>query len=211
MAPQAGFPLFLLDTVLLPGESTVLHVFEDRYKQLAARCLDDAHEFGFVYVADDVPSSVGCAARIDEVLERFDDGRLNILVVGVAPIRLLELEDRFSYPSAVVEPLADAVGPDGAEPALLANAREAFGTIVEAITDERPQPAEIAELGSYGMAGRLALDAADKQSLLESRDENARLTDLERILAAGAKSVAQARELARRAKTNGHGRYGPRE
>lgn len=209
MTREDGFPLFLLGMVLLPSESTVLHVFEERYKELANRCIEDGRQFGVVYTdeEDDEPSEFGCATHIDRVLERFDDGRMNVVVTGIEPIRLVEIEDRFEYPSAVVERLADSVPPGDADPDQLTRTRDAYATLVETVTDERPEHDELDLMYAYEMAGRVDLDTTDKQLLLETRDENTRLASLQELFTAGAKSVAETRELARRAKSNGRGRY----
>ncbi len=209
MTHEDGFPLFLLGMVLLPTESTVLHVFEERYKELANRCIEEGRQFGVVYKEEDEdePSEFGCATHVDRVLERFDDGRMNVVVMGIEPIRLVEIEDRFEYPSAVVERLADSVPAADADPDQLARTRDAFSTLVETITDEPPDADELALMHAYEMAGRVDLDHNDKQLLLETRDENTRLAGLEELFTAGASTVAETRELARRAKSNGHGRY----
>ena len=49
---------------------------------MIGHCLDDEAPFGIVLRDDDGARSVGCAAEVTEVLERFDDGRLNIVVTG---------------------------------------------------------------------------------------------------------------------------------
>ena len=92
------FPLFPLGLVLLPGELVPLHIFEDRYKQMIGECLDEEREFGILWLADDELKEVGCAARITRVLERFDDGRLNILVEGTTPFRLRAPNRRHGLP-----------------------------------------------------------------------------------------------------------------
>ena len=79
------FPLFPLGLVLLPGEVVPLHIFEDRYKLMIGECLEGESEFGIVWLSDDGLKEVGCSARIARVLERFEDGRLNILVEGASP------------------------------------------------------------------------------------------------------------------------------
>ncbi len=207
MAHEVGFPLFLLEMVLLPSEQTVLHVFEDRYKELANRCIEEGRQFGVVFTEDDEPNEFGCATHIDRVLERFDDGRMNIVVTGVEPIQVMELEDRFNYPSAVIERLDDSVHEEEADADQLARTRTAYSLLVEAITDEQPDTAELETLSAYAMASNVNLDDSDKQLLLETRDENTRLESLEEIFTTGAKTVSETRELARRAKRNGHGRY----
>ena len=66
-------------------------------------CLDSEREFGIVWLSEDELKPVGCACEIDRVLERMEDGRLNILVRGTRPFRLVERQDDLPYPAAVVE------------------------------------------------------------------------------------------------------------
>ncbi|TMJ94386.1 MAG: hypothetical protein E6G67_09675 [Actinobacteria bacterium] len=74
--------LFPLDLVLLPGEQRPLHVFEPRYKELIGECLDEETEFGLVLADEEGMREVGTRAAVVEVLERFDDGRLNVVIEG---------------------------------------------------------------------------------------------------------------------------------
>src|SRR6185436_5360311 len=131
------FPLFPLGIVLLPGEVVPLHIFEERFKQMIGECLDEEREFGILWLADDELKQVGCAARITQVLERFDDGRLNILVEGTTPFRLERRIGDMDYPAGDVELLDDA--PDLDEEAL-ERTRKTYGDLVEEVTDSRPEP-----------------------------------------------------------------------
>ena len=101
------FPLFPLGLVLLPGEVVPLHIFEERYKTMIGECLDQESEFGILWMGDDGLQEVGCSARIDEVLERMDDGRLNIAVRGTEPFRLSRRIDDMEYPAGDIELLED--------------------------------------------------------------------------------------------------------
>src|ERR671923_42182 len=95
------FPLFPLDLVLLPQELVPLHIFEERYKLMIGECLDEEREFGILWLSDDGLKEVGCSARITRVLERFDDGRLNILIEGSEPFRLMRRIEDLPYPAGV--------------------------------------------------------------------------------------------------------------
>src|ERR671916_1040313 len=140
------FPLFPLGLVLLPGETVPLHIFEERYKLMIGECLDEESEFGIVWLADDGLKDVGCAARIDKVIERFDDGRLMILVEGTTPFRLERRIGDLPYPAGDVELLEDE--PD-ADDAALERARAAYAELVERVTESRPEPDALARLGAY--------------------------------------------------------------
>ena len=107
-----GFPLFPLGIVALPSESVPLHIFEDRYRRMIEECLRAGpgsveREFGIVWLSDEELKPVGCACEIEEVLERMEDGRLNILARGTRPFRLVERQDDLPYPAGVVEFLAE--------------------------------------------------------------------------------------------------------
>src|ERR1700686_824433 len=111
-ALSRGFPLFPLGIVALPHESVPLHIFEDRYRRMIERCLAAGEgprgtEFGIVWLSEEELKPIGCACEIDQVLERMDDGRLNILVRGTRPFRLLERQDDLLFPAGVVEFLHD--------------------------------------------------------------------------------------------------------
>ncbi|HVR05179.1 MAG TPA: LON peptidase substrate-binding domain-containing protein, partial [Solirubrobacteraceae bacterium] len=101
--PLANFPLFPLDLVALPSESVPLHIFEERYRTMIERCLREDREFGIVWLSDEELKPIGCACAIDRVLERTEDGRMNILARGTRPFRLLERQDDLPYPAGVVE------------------------------------------------------------------------------------------------------------
>ena len=100
--------LFPLPLVLLPEEQLPLHIFEERYKELVEECLEQDAEFGLVYADSDGIRDVGTRARIAEVLTRFEDGRLNILVEGGERFHVDELTDGRSFHTAQVSPLDDA-------------------------------------------------------------------------------------------------------
>jgi Lon protease-like protein len=200
-----GFPLFPLGLVLLPGEAVPLHIFEERYKLMIGECLDEKREFGIIWLADDALKDVGCAARITQVLERFDDGRLNILVEGTTPFRLERRIGDLAYPAGDVELLDDE---PGADEGALERARVAYADLVEQVTDTRPEPATLAELGAYGMAATLEIALPAKQTLLELRSEPARLEQLEALFAEAAKRIRTATRVAEQASGNGHLRPG---
>jgi Lon protease-like protein len=200
-----GFPLFPLGLVLLPGEAVPLHIFEERYKLMIGECLDEEREFGIIWLADDALKEVGCAARITQVLERFDDGRLNILVEGTAPFRLDRRIGELAYPAGDVELLDDDA--DAGEDAL-ERTRSAYADLVEEVTDTRPEPAALAELDAYGMAATLDIALSAKQTLLELRSERARLEQLEALFAEAVKRIKTATRVAEQASGNGHLRPG---
>jgi Lon protease-like protein len=195
------FPLFPLGLVLLPGEVVPLHIFEDRYRLMIGECLDEEREFGILWLADDELKEVGCAARVTRVLERFDDGRLNILVEGTTPFRMERRIGDMAYPAGDVVLLDDE--PDTDDDAL-ERARTAYADLVEEVTDERPEPDALSAMGAYGMAATVDINPAAKQALLELRSEPARLEQIEGLFAEALRRIKTAARVAEQASGNGH-------
>jgi Lon protease-like protein len=206
-----GFALFPLGMVALPTESVPLHIFEDRYRRMIEHCLAAAtgspqREFGIVWLSDEELKEVGCACEIERVVERMDDGRLNILARGTRPFRLLQRQDDLPYPAGVVEFLQE---PDEQidEPAA-ASARELYRDLVEQATDRQLGEDELALMGAYQMAGTVEFDKDAKQELLELRSESARMRLLAMLLRAAIKRLELIDRAQERARSNGKVRFG---
>jgi Lon protease-like protein len=195
------FPLFPLGLVLLPREVVPLHIFEERYKVMIGECLDDRREFGIVWVSDDGLREIGCSAEITQLLERMEDGRMNILIQGTRPFRLLRRIDDMDYPAGDVEVLDD----DGEErdAAAGSEARDRYGALVERVTDSRPSASDLSELDSYGMAATLDFALEAKQDLLELRSEDDRLRRLSELFVMTMKRLDHSERAAERARGNG--------
>ena len=204
-ADGVELPIFELPLVLLPGELLPLHIFEERYKRMITRCVDDGEPFGIVFRDDEGGARrVGCEARVTEVTERFDDGRLNILVTGERPFRVLDRFDSPEYPAGEVAPVEPG-GTEGESEVVDAasEAREAFAELVRRVGGEEPERAELEATDSYGIAARVELPSETKQQLLELRSEPRRMEVLAAALRALVRAVARSRDIAERAKMNG--------
>lgn len=199
--------LFPLPLVLLPAEVVPLHVFEERYKELIGECLDDDLEFGLVYADDDGIRQVGTRARVAEVLARFEDGRLNVVVEGRERFRLLGLTSGRSFHTGDVTAFVD--DPDAAaEPELVSRALELFATLRDLTgSDVDVPPAETEQL-SFVLAGRVELAPDVKLELLEEVSERARLQRVCELLAGASAAVEVQRRAAERAATNGRVQLG---
>jgi Lon protease-like protein len=193
--------LFPLPLVLLPAERVPLHVFEERYKELIGECLEGDGEFGLVYADEDGISDVGTRAGVVEVLERFDDGRLNIVVEGRERFRLLGLTQGRTFQTGDVAPVVDGVDPAGPEVVtraleLFERLRELTGSSVDVPRAETPQL-------SFALAGRVELAPELKLELLAELSERVRLERVCELLGAVAQTVERQRMAAERAATNG--------
>src|SRR5947209_8573795 len=148
--PTRDFPLFPLGLVALPGEMIPLHIFEERYKTMMNECLREEREFGIVWLSDDGLREIGCACEIDRVLERMDDGRMNLVARGTRPFRVLERQGHLPYPAGVIEFVEDR--PDLPDPELVKTAHEVYAELVRLATDGAPDEAQLADMTAYAMA-----------------------------------------------------------
>jgi len=207
-----GFPLFPLALVALPSESVPLHIFEDRYRRMIERCLLAEpgaleRQFGIVWLSEQELKPVGCACEVEQVLERMDDGRLNILARGTRPFRLVSRRDDLPYPAGEVEFLADESDEALDVPAAQA-ARELYGELVMQATDRSLEQADLQALDAYRMAATVEFDVDAKQELLELRSENARLRLLGLLLRAAIERLDLVEQAQVRARSNGKVRFG---
>lgn len=195
-------PIFELPLVCLPTERVPLHIFEPRYRSMTTFCLENESPFGIVLNDEGGARSIGCLARIEEVLERFEDGRTNLLVVGTEPFRVLDRFEEAEWPAAEIALEVDEVDTAGGPDAEAA--RESFVALVNLATGEAPDPAEVAEASSYELAARVELPLDTKQALLERRNEDERMTLLANALGALEKAIGRAAESQERAQSNGN-------
>ncbi len=208
MSSELGneFPLFPLQLVLLPTELIPLHIFEERYKTMIEHCLAGDSEFGIVWLADDGLNEIGCACRIERVLEKLEDGRMNVMVRGTRPLRVIERQRHLAYPAATVEFLTDATQTPDAE--LTALAHDAYSRLVHKATDRSPAPEDVEQMNSYAMAATVDFGLEAKQGLLALRSENARLALVTRLFRAALKRLDFVDRAQARAKSNGKVRFG---
>ncbi|HYY05705.1 MAG TPA: LON peptidase substrate-binding domain-containing protein [Candidatus Limnocylindria bacterium] len=200
------FPLFPLGLVALPHEYVPLHIFEERYRTMIGECLERSSEFGIVWAGDDGARPIGCAMEITEVLERMEDGRLNILTRGTRPFRIVEEQHDLPYPAGTVEFLKDKdEQPD--DPTAQA-AHEAYNVLVEQATDKAVDPEELAAMTAYQMAATVDFGLEAKQGLLDLRSENARLRLVTRLFRAATKRLDFIERAQARARSNGKVRFG---
>jgi Lon protease-like protein len=204
--PSRDFPLFPLGIVALPTEMIPLHIFEERYKTMIQECLDGEREFGIVWLSDDGLREVGCACAIDQVLEQLDDGRMNLLVRGTRPFRVLERQGHLPYPAGVVEFVEDRK--DAPDPGLANAAHDAYAELVKRATDRDPDAEELAGMTAYAMAATVDFGLDAKQGLLDMRSENARLRLVTRLFRAAVKRLDLVDRVQERARSNGKVRFG---
>jgi hypothetical protein len=207
-------PLFPLGTVLMPGASLPLHIFEPRYRQLTVDLVTGAvpeKEFGVVAVREGFTPDddglaglhgVGCTAQLDDV-RRLPDGRFDIVTRGARRFRLLDLDaEAKPYLMGSVEFL-----PDTETPGLAAELTQMLTGAARAAhrrycttawkTGDWAEPDADVEPGTlpHVLAADCLLTISDRQSLLEQTSPVERLRMVRALLAREAGLLSRLRAV----------------
>jgi Lon protease-like protein len=211
-------PLFPLPVVLFPGVPMPLHVFEDRYRRLLSDVRVTNNLFGLSYFNEaeggagrPAVGHVGCVAEVVEV-QPLEDGRSNILTVGVVRYRVVEYAEAGEpYLVARVEFFEDEAEDDALLAERAGEVTEVFGRIARAVRTLNDDRAALPELStdeperlSFLVAAAMEMDDELKQELLELRSGVERLTRLSRLLTQVVDGYEERARTHKLAKGNGH-------
>ncbi len=203
MPDKRKIPLFPLGIVLYPDEQIPLHIFESRYKQMIATCLEEGKPFGIVFFSEGVLADVGCLARINRVERVYEDGRLDIQVNGIDRFRILEVDQGSVYLVGDVEPIQEpeeAVMPDLRQRLITQHMKllELAGRTVNPSIYERVKKL------SYMVAHNAGLDLPQKQHVLSLVTEHERVLFLIDHLEAFIPRIQKMERLRKLVRSNGH-------
>jgi ATP-dependent Lon protease len=203
MQPEL-LPLFPLSVVLFPRTQLPLHIFEDRYKDMIGEAIRNKSEFGIVLSSADGVASIGCTAIVDEVSQRYPDGRLDVVTVGLRRFEILELNDEKAVLRGTVEYFNDneteAAGPDITHRAL-----DGYKKLHVFL---RPEDASEPEWQDPQLSFQLAQAIPDvefRQQLLTSRSESERIRLLADFFPLHIAQQSHIEHIKSVAPTNGHG------
>lgn len=182
-------PLFPLQSVLFPGASLPLRVFELRYRLMITECLEKNRPFGVVLIregeevgdAEVQPHSIGCVARITK-LERLTGGRFNLVAVGEERFVIRSISRDQIYLTGEVDFLEEVDADSGAAWSVAETARERY-VLASTLTlrlsaqwaREIPTPRTPAGLADH-IASQIELPQELKQRLLEELSVPRRLS-----------------------------------
>jgi Lon protease-like protein len=166
-------PIFPLELVLFPGVPLPLHIFEPRYKEMIAECLDLKKPFGVVRASAEGVADIGCTAEILQVTKTYDDGRMDILTRGVDRFEVLEVNEDRSFLQAEITLIQDEPGHPAQQ--VVEQAVRLHAEIAKLAGTEVGGPEESASNLSFLLAGSLPLDLDFKQQLLVTSSETKRL------------------------------------
>jgi uncharacterized protein len=197
-------PIFPLNTVVYPGESLNLHIFEPRYKQLINECHKEKKPFGIPAVIQNKLQEYGSMVEITELSQIYESGEMDIKTKGVRVFRILELitdiPDKL-YSGAIVN------YPDNYETGVPELMRKVMNSIRELhliLKVDKDFKKEDTELSSYEVAHHIGLSPEEEYELLQLLDERQRQEYLKRHLNKVIPMLAGMEQLKEKIKLNGH-------
>ncbi len=197
-------PLFPLELVLFPGAPLPLHIFEPRYQEMIGLCLERSLEFGVVLARGEQLASSGCTAEILKVLQKYPDGRMDIVTMGRKAFRIEELIDEKAYYEARVTFLEEE-GSGEIPQQRVAALRSLYDECHRAVHGRGPEEPDAGESLAYQIASALSVEIEVKQALLELRSEGARQEHLFSYLSHWLPRVRRIHQRKAKAGGNGHG------
>jgi len=203
--PEEMLPLFPLETVLLPHCELRLHIFEERYKEMIGECLERGGEFGVVQARGGGLMRIGCTASIEDVLRRYEDGRMDIVTVGRRRFALEEVVSGRSFLRGKTQFFGDIDEP----PPERRLATEAVAAWLEFLK-ARGEEAEAPDLAHPQLSFLLADASTDllfRQRLLEMQSERERLEAVRDHLRRQVEKEKIRAAMEKVVRSNGHGRH----
>jgi ATP-dependent Lon protease len=196
-------PLFPLERVTYPEERIALHIFEPRYKEMIRVCLEEQRTFGVLLNRGEEMAAVGCTATVDRIVNRYADGRIDLLAVGRDRFRVLEVFEDLPYLTANVELVRDR--PEPVPTTLKERAITQHMKLLELSGKKmRPNVYQNTTNVSFVLARNAALSVEQKQEVLEIISENERIEYLVDHFEAIIPQIKEAETTKRKVRSNGH-------
>jgi Lon protease-like protein len=190
--------------VVYPGEQLNLHIFEERYKQLIKECFASSKPFGIPTVLNDKMAEIGTLVQITEIVEVYEDGRMDIRTKGVSVFKVLEVikevPDKL-YSGAIVN-YPDNI--DRKNVRMMQRIVAAIRELHKLLKVQKDFKKNDEELLSYDIAHHAGLSLQEEYELLGLLQEDQRLEYLKRHLNKVIPVVAGTESLKEKIKLNGH-------
>jgi ATP-dependent Lon protease len=203
MHPSGLIPLFPLGLVLYPNELLPLHIFEPRYREMIRECIDMDQPFGIVFIEDGRMARIGCTARVREVVRRYEDDRMDIVVSGESRFRIVDVLRQRAFLQADAEPVPEP-NPDSDTSERERAITQHMKLLELAGREPSPSAYEQRTPLSYFIALNVGLSIQQKQAMLEMPDEQSRINFLVQHMSEFIPRVEQAESLKRKITSNGH-------
>lgn len=199
-------PLFPLQVVLFPDSLLPLHIFEERYKKLINECLNERKTFGINLVQHGEMAKVGCIAEVRQLVKKYDDGKMDILVRGRDRYVLANVVMGSSlYSVGRVEMLRDRQ--EVVDTALMKHTIRLHNELIRIVYGDDEFAIELDSRNtavSFKIAQKAGMELEHRQELLEQDSENKRLKILHRYFVEVIPRLERLGEVERIIKSDGY-------
>lgn len=205
--PEGLLPLFPLEVVLFPHMTLPLHIFEDRYKEMINECIDQDVSFGVVLSRGNGVLRTGTTAAVEQVVQRFDDGRMDIVTLGGRRFEILSIQTDRSFYQAEVQYFDD----DDSEPASTRTVEVAMRRHEElaGLMGEETETPDAEDPSLSFQLAQISPDLNFRQTLLQMRSEADRMERVNEHLALLLERQRVGQDVKRVARLNGHSKHTP--
>ncbi|QEC67700.1 peptidase S16 [Panacibacter ginsenosidivorans] len=197
-------PIFPLGIVVYPGESLNLHVFEERYKQLITESFKEKKPFGIPSVVNNNVTEMGTLVKITEIVQVYEDGKMDIRTEGISVFRVLEVIKRVPdklYSGAIVDYPPNETQLKVAMMQQVINGIRELHRVLK-VSKEIKKPDE--QLTSYDIAHHAGLTLEEEYELLGLLREDQRIEYLKRHLNKILPMINGIENLKEKIQLNGH-------
>ena len=197
-------PIFPLGIVVFPDEVLNLHIFEPRYKQLVNDCYAETKPFGIPTVLENGVNELGTLVNIIEIVEVYEDGKMDIRTKGIQVFKTLELVKSIPdklYSGAIVQYPTNIVSRNAM---LMSTILPMVRELHKLLNVEKDFKKPDEELVSYDIAHHVGLPVNEEYELNSLLYEVQRLEYIRRHLQKILPIIADAEKLKHRIQLNGH-------
>ena len=169
---QFTLPMFPLNMLLLPGETTKLYIYEERYKQLVNDCMANQASFGIPYLEKGSINDFGCEVKIKRILKTYNGGEMDVLIEGTNLFKMMEYSKVLKpklYGAGIVEYL------NINQKVQLNNLQDAVVNYFGSVQNQFIDYDTVAGLSVYNVASSLQLTNTEKFRLISSNNQQLHL------------------------------------
>lgn len=197
-------PIFPLNLVLFPGEELNLHIFEPKYRELIGDSIESKQPFGIPTVNDGRLLKIGTSALVDTVVKSYEDGRMDITVVGHKRFiiqQLLSPMPDHLYDGASVKWLSGNDTSDGDKQTKMMGL---IRKVYQSLQVKKPGLTDRSDLTSYDVAHYIGLSIEQEYEVLSINSEPQRQDYIIKFLEKILPTMSTVDRLRERVAMNGH-------
>ncbi len=173
-------PLFPLKLAVLPKEILPLHIFEDRYKNMVTECISNKTPFGMIYREKGEFSKIGCAVKVYKTLNKYDDGKYDILVEGCYRFKILNYIKKNDLWHGEIQEINEHY--DLMDPKIFNYILDKYLKVLLSNNANLNIQDELNKTNSFDFTKDLVIPTSIKQEFLELDDEFSRMKYIEKFL-----------------------------